>query len=49
VINGDLSCTSAGDVSSLFEGTFQHYCPASGTPAPAGMGPDYYDLSLVDG
>lgn len=49
VINGDLSCTSAGDVSSLFEGTFQGWCPAPSAPAQAGIGPDFYDLSLVDG
>lgn len=48
VTNGDLSCTSAASVATLYEATLQGACPKEGQQLP-GSGPDFYDLSCVDG
>lgn len=45
--NRNGGCASAGEAPcSLWEATLQDHCTA--TPMP-GMGPDFFDVSLVDG
>lgn len=44
--NGDLSCTSAASVATLYEATLQGSCPKEGQQLP-GSGPDFYDCALL--
>ncbi len=46
VVNGELACTSAASVATLYEATLQGACPKAGQQL-AGSGPDFYDREFL--